>query len=84
MLEEAEQLGNSISSVARKYEVHPDQLFKLRRLIHKYAHVVKKDRKPLYLYLKRNSFRGNLLISASFREEDYGGRDPKGCFRNRP
>ena len=34
MVEEAEQPGNSISSVARKYEIHPNQLFKWRRLIH--------------------------------------------------
>jgi len=27
MVEEAEQPGGSISSVARKYEVHPNQLF---------------------------------------------------------
>lgn len=33
MVEEAEQPGNSISLVARKYEVHPNQLFKWRRLI---------------------------------------------------
>lgn len=34
MVEEAEQPGNSISSVARKYEVHPNQLFKWRRFVH--------------------------------------------------
>ena len=34
MVEEAEQPGNSISSVARKYEVHPNQLFKWRHLMH--------------------------------------------------
>lgn len=34
MVEEAEQAGSSISSVARKYDVHPNQLFKWRRLIH--------------------------------------------------
>ncbi len=33
MVEEAEQPGNSISSVARKYEVHPNQLFTWKRLI---------------------------------------------------
>ncbi len=37
MVEEAEQPGNSISSVARKYEVHPNQLFKWRRLMHEGA-----------------------------------------------
>jgi len=34
MAEEAELPGNSASSVARKYEVHPNQIFKWRRLIH--------------------------------------------------
>lgn len=33
MVEEAELPGNSISSVARKYEVHPNQLFRWRRLM---------------------------------------------------
>jgi transposase len=33
IVEEAEQPGNSISSVARKYDIHPNQLFKWRRLI---------------------------------------------------
>jgi len=33
MVEEAEQPGNSVSSVARKYDVHPNQLFQWRRLI---------------------------------------------------
>jgi len=37
MVEEVEQPGNSISFVARKYEVHPNQLFKWRRLIHEGA-----------------------------------------------
>jgi len=37
MVEESEQPGNSISSVARKYGVHPNQLFKWRRLIHEGA-----------------------------------------------
>lgn len=37
MVEEAEQPGNSISSVARKYEIHPNQLFKWRRLTHEGA-----------------------------------------------
>lgn len=37
MVEEAEQPGNSISSVARKYEVHPNQLFKWRRLLNEGA-----------------------------------------------
>jgi transposase len=37
MVEEAEQAGNSISSVARKYEVHPNQLFKWRRLLNEGA-----------------------------------------------
>lgn len=30
---EAEQPGNSISSIARKYDIHPNQLFKWRRFI---------------------------------------------------
>lgn len=37
MVEEAELPGNSISSVARKYEVHPNQLFTWRRLMHEGA-----------------------------------------------
>jgi transposase len=37
MVEEAEQPGMSISQVARKYEVHPNQLFHWRRLIHEGA-----------------------------------------------
>jgi transposase len=37
IVEEAELPGNSISSVARKYEVHPNQLFKWRRLMHEGA-----------------------------------------------
>jgi transposase len=32
-VEEAEQPGMSISLVARKYEVHPNQLFRWRRLM---------------------------------------------------
>jgi transposase len=37
IVEEAELPGNSMSSVARKYEVHPNQLFKWRRLMHEGA-----------------------------------------------
>jgi transposase len=33
MVEEAEQLGMSISAVARKYDVHPNLLFTWRRLM---------------------------------------------------
>ncbi|OQB76036.1 MAG: IS2 repressor TnpA [Deltaproteobacteria bacterium ADurb.Bin135] len=33
IVQEAEQPGNSISSVARKYDIHPNQLFRWRRLI---------------------------------------------------
>ena len=33
LVEEAEQPGMSISLVARKYEVHPNQLFRWRRLM---------------------------------------------------
>lgn len=47
MVEEAEQPDNSISSVARKYEVHPNQLFKWRRLIHEGALVAAKSEEPL-------------------------------------
>jgi transposase len=34
MVEEAEQPGSSVSSVARKYDVHPNQLFKWRRFMY--------------------------------------------------
>jgi transposase len=37
LVEEAEQPGMSISLVARKYEVHPNQLFHWRRLLHEGA-----------------------------------------------
>ena len=47
MVEEAEQPGGSISSVARKYEVHPNQLFKWRRLIHEGALQAAKSEEPL-------------------------------------
>jgi transposase len=47
MVEEAEQPGNSISSVARKYEVHPNQLFRWRRLIHEGALVAARTEEPL-------------------------------------
>ena len=33
IVEEAEELGNSISSVARKYDINPNQLFAWRRLM---------------------------------------------------
>jgi transposase len=33
LVEEAEQPGMSISTVTRKYEVHPNQLFRWRRLM---------------------------------------------------
>jgi transposase len=47
MVEEAEQPGNSISSVARKYEVHPNQLFRWRRIIHEGALLAARSREPL-------------------------------------
>jgi len=47
MVEEAEQPGNSISSVARKYEVHPNQLFRWRRLIHEGALLADRSGEPL-------------------------------------
>lgn len=34
MVLEAEQPGMSVSFVARKYEIHPNQLFRWRRLFH--------------------------------------------------
>lgn len=37
IVEEAEQPGMSISSVARKYDLHPNQLFTWRRLMHEGA-----------------------------------------------
>jgi transposase len=37
IVEEAEQQGNSIASVARKYEVYPNQLFVWRRLMYEGA-----------------------------------------------
>jgi len=37
IVEEAEQPGMSISAVARKYDLHPNQLFKWRRLLHEGA-----------------------------------------------
>ena len=37
MVEEAEQPGNSVSAVARKYGVHAKQLFRWRRLVHEGA-----------------------------------------------
>lgn len=47
MVEEAEQPGNSISSVERKYEVHPNQLFRWRRLIHEGALLAALSEEPL-------------------------------------
>jgi transposase len=37
MVLEAEQPGMSISLVARKYELHPNQLFRWRRILHEGA-----------------------------------------------
>lgn len=37
IVEEAESPGMSISAVARKYDLHPNQLFKWRRLLHEGA-----------------------------------------------
>ena len=47
MVEEAEQPGNSISSVARKYEVHPNQLFRWRRLINECSLQASHTEEPL-------------------------------------
>jgi len=57
MVEEAEQPGNSISSVARKYEVHPNQLFKWRRLIHEGALQSVRSEEPLVPLSEVGSFR---------------------------
>ena len=44
IVEEAEQVGNSISSVARKYDINPNQLFAWRRLMRQGAlEAVKRD-----------------------------------------
>jgi len=37
MVEEAESPGMSVSSVARKYGIHPNQLFRWRRLLYEGA-----------------------------------------------
>jgi len=37
MVEEAESPGMSVSAVARKYGIHPNQLFRWRRLMHEGA-----------------------------------------------
>ncbi len=47
VVEEAELPGNSISSIARKYEIHPNQLFKWRRLIHEGALVAAGSEEPV-------------------------------------
>ncbi len=52
MVEEAEQPGNSISSVARKYDIHPNQLFKWRRLIHEGGLVAARSEELLFLFRK--------------------------------
>lgn len=39
LVEEAEQPGMSISLVARKYQIHPSQLFRWRRLVHGFCNV---------------------------------------------
>jgi transposase len=47
MVEETELPGNSVSSVARKYEVHPNQLFKWRKLIHEGSLVAASHEEPV-------------------------------------
>jgi transposase len=37
IVEDAERPGMSMSAVARKYDLHPNQLFKWRRLLHEGA-----------------------------------------------
>lgn len=47
IVEEAELPGNSISSIARKYEIHPNQLFKWRYLVHEGALVAARSEEPV-------------------------------------
>lgn len=47
MVEEAEEPGNSISSVARKYGIHPNQLFRWRKLAHQEALVAVGREEPV-------------------------------------
>jgi transposase len=47
MVLEAEQPGRSVSVVARKYEVHPNQLFRWRRLFHDGALVAVRSEEAL-------------------------------------
>lgn len=47
MVDEAEEPGNSISSVARKYGIHPNQLFKWRKLVHQGALVAVGREEPV-------------------------------------
>jgi len=57
MVEEKEQPGNGISSVARKYEVHSKQLFKWRRLVHEGALQSVRSEEPLVPLSEVDSFR---------------------------
>jgi len=47
MVREAEQAGTGISSVARKYGIHPNQLFKWRRLMHEGALIAAGANEPV-------------------------------------
>ena len=47
LVEEAEQPGNSISSIARKYDIHPNQLFRWRKLAHQRALVAVGREEPV-------------------------------------
>ena len=47
MVEEAEEPGNTVSMVARKYGVHPNQLFRWRKLAHQGALVAVGREEPV-------------------------------------
>jgi len=47
MVKEAEQVGMSVSAVARKYGIHPNQLFGWRRLMHEGALVAAESNEPV-------------------------------------
>lgn len=68
-VEEAEQPGNSISSLARKYGIHPNQLFKWRRLIVSHrAYLSVMQMGIFFLYLFNSGlFIGGKLIEFLFR-----------------
>jgi len=59
MAEEAELPGNSASSVARKYEVHPNQIFKWRRLIHEGSLLAAGHQEPVAPPLRSETAQGS-------------------------